>query len=72
MGVAALKLTPILVDNMVVMINATNLGSSLNKKAVALSCHFVHEHEATNVMWISKIYADGNYADPFTKGFPSK
>eukprot|EP00957_Ditylum_brightwellii_P042674 3231183-Ditylum_brightwellii.AAC.1 len=37
MGVKVSKVTSIFVDNMSVVLNATNPGSTLNKKAVALS-----------------------------------
>jgi hypothetical protein len=67
MGVNVTKATPIWVDNMSVVLNATNPGSSLNKKAIALSYHFVREHQAQSVISIRKIDTKDNYADPFTK-----
>jgi hypothetical protein len=67
MGVKASKPTPIFVDNMSVVLNASNPGSTLNKKSVALSYHFVREHVAKSVAKIQKIDSAGNYADPFTK-----
>ena len=71
MGVNVSKPTPIWVDNMSVVLNATNPGSSLNKKAIALSYHFVREHQAQSVISIRKIHTTDNYADPFTKALDS-
>jgi hypothetical protein len=56
---------------MSVILNATNPGSALNKKHVALSYHFVWEHVANDVVEIKKIDSIDNYADPFTKGLGS-
>ena len=67
MGVKVSKSTPIWVDNMSVVLNATNPGSSLNKKAIALSYHFVREHQAQKVISIRKVDTKDNFADPFTK-----
>ena len=50
MGVLVTKATPIFCDNMGVILNAANPGSSLNKKAIALSYHFVREHQAGGVI----------------------
>jgi hypothetical protein len=71
MGVKAFKPTPIFVDNMSVVLNASNPGSTLNKKSVALLYHFVREHVANSVAKIRKIDSAGNYADPFTKALNS-
>eukprot|EP00957_Ditylum_brightwellii_P165330 12588340-Ditylum_brightwellii.AAC.1 len=67
MGVKASKPTAIFVDIMNVVLNASNFGSTLNKKTVALSHHFAQEHVATNVVEICKIDSADNFADPFTK-----
>lgn len=67
MGIKVAKLTPIYVDNMSVVLNASNPGSPLNKKGIALAYHYVHEHQANLVTQIRKIPSDQNYADPFTK-----
>ena len=72
MGVKVSKPTPIYVDNMGVVINATDPASSLNKKAVALSYHFVREHQAGKVIQVLKIPTADNFADPLTKALPSK
>ena len=40
MGIKVSKPTAVFVDNMSVVLNATNPGSTLNKKSVALSYHF--------------------------------
>jgi len=71
MGILVTKPTPVYVDNMSVVLNASNPGSSLNKKSVALSYHFVREHVANNVIEIRKIDSVDNYADPFTKALAS-
>jgi hypothetical protein len=49
-----------------VVLNASNPGSPLNKKSVALSYHFVQDHVANVVMEVRKIDTADNYADPFT------
>jgi hypothetical protein len=71
MGIKVAKSTPIFVDNMGVVLNASNPGSTLNKKSVALSYHFVREHVANSVIEIRKIDSADNYADPFTKALRS-
>ena len=67
MGIPVKTATPIYVDNMGVVLNATNLSSSLNKKTVALSYHFVREPVANRVIHIRKIDTKDNYADSYTK-----
>ena len=67
MGVMVSKPTPIWVDNMGVVLNATNPASPLNKKVIALAYHFVREHQANQVISIRKIATEDNYADPWTK-----
>jgi len=67
MGIKVEKPTPIYVDNMSVVLNASNPGSTLNKKAIALAYHYVREHQANSVVEIRKIPSDQNYEDPFTK-----
>jgi hypothetical protein len=71
MGNKVAKSTPIFVDNMGVALNASNPGSTLNKKSVALLYHFVREHVANSVFEIQKIDSADNYADPFTKALTS-
>jgi len=71
MGIKVNKTTPIFVDNMGVVLNASNPGSTLNKKSVALSYHFVREHVANSAIEIRKIDTADNYADPFTKALTS-
>jgi hypothetical protein len=71
MGVPITKASAIWVDNMSVILNATNPGSSLNKKHVALAYHFVREHVANDVVQINKIDSVDNFADPFTKALNS-
>eukprot|EP00957_Ditylum_brightwellii_P064882 4922194-Ditylum_brightwellii.AAC.1 len=56
---------------MSVVLNATNPGSTLIKKTVALLYHFVREHAANGVVEIRKIDTDNNFADPFTKPLAS-
>eukprot|EP00957_Ditylum_brightwellii_P016734 1259679-Ditylum_brightwellii.AAC.1 len=72
MGVKVSKATPIFVDNMSDVLNATNLGSTLNKKTVSMLYHFVREHVAKGVIEVSKIDSEENFADPFTKTLISK
>eukprot|EP00957_Ditylum_brightwellii_P013101 989960-Ditylum_brightwellii.AAC.1 len=60
------KSTPIYVDNLSVVLNATDPGSTLNKKIVALLYHFVREHVANNIVEIQKIWSEDNFANPFT------
>ena len=67
LGVKVSRSTPIWVDNMAVVLNATKPGSALNKKVIALAYHFVREHQAKSVISIRKIDTKDNYADPFTK-----
>eukprot|EP00957_Ditylum_brightwellii_P084522 6426674-Ditylum_brightwellii.AAC.1 len=46
MGIMMSKSMPIFVDNMGVVLNAANPGSTLNKKNVALAYNYVREHVA--------------------------
>jgi hypothetical protein len=71
MGIKVAKPTPIFMDNMGVVLNASNPGSTLNKKSVALLYHFVREHVANSVMEIRKIDSADNYANPFMKALMS-
>ena len=52
---------------MSLVLNANNNGSTLNKKTVALSYHFIREHVANNVVDVRKIHTSGNFVEPFTK-----
>ena len=72
MGVKVTKPTPIFVDNLSVVLNAQNPGSTLNKKWIALAYHFVREHVANGVVEIRKIDSADNYADPFTKAMNAR
>eukprot|EP00957_Ditylum_brightwellii_P108218 8256772-Ditylum_brightwellii.AAC.1 len=65
MGVKVSKPTPIFVDNMSVVLNASNPGITLNKKTVALSYNFVNA--AINIVEFCKINSVDHFADPFTK-----
>eukprot|EP00980_Cylindrotheca_fusiformis_P019582 scaffold6789_cov81-Cylindrotheca_fusiformis.AAC.1 len=57
---------------MSVILNATNPGSALNKKTrIALSYHFVREHQAQKVISVRKVDTKDNYDDPFTKALSS-
>jgi hypothetical protein len=71
MGIKVGKSTPIFVENMGVVLNVSNPGSTLNKKSVALSYNFVQDHVANDVMEIRKIDTADNYADPFTQALTS-
>jgi hypothetical protein len=55
MGVKVTKSTPVFVDNMSVVLNASNPGSTHNKKSVALLYHFVREHVANSAIKIRKL-----------------
>jgi hypothetical protein len=72
MGVKVDQATPIWVDNLGVVLNASNPGSTLNKKHIALAYHFVREHVANGVVEIRKINSKDNYMDPFTKALDSR
>ena len=67
MGIKVSKHTPIYVENMSVLLNTTNTGSTPNKKIMALSYHFVREYVAKNVVEVRKIHTIDNFSDPFTK-----
>ena len=71
MGIKVDKATNVYIDNMGVVLNASNPGSMLNKKSVALSYHFVREHVANNVIEIQKVDSKDNHTDPFTKSLNS-
>ena len=43
-GINVSKPKAVFMDNVSVVLNAENTGSTLNKKTVALSYHFVREH----------------------------
>ena len=71
LGILVDQATPIFVDNAGVVLNTTNPASSLNKKALALSYHFVREHQHGEVINIRHINTEDNYADPMTKALAS-
>jgi len=71
MGVQVKRPTTIYEDNQSFCISSTNPGTTLNKKNVALSYHYVREHQANGVVDIVKIPSNDNYADAFTKGLNS-
>ena len=67
MGIKVTKPTKIFVDNKSVVVNAANPASSLNKKAIALSYHFVRQNQAVEVINIFHIRSEDNYSDCLTK-----
>ena len=71
MGVHVSKPAVIYADNMSSIINATEPGSQLKKKYLALSYHFCREHFSAGIVNIRKIDGKHNYADPFTKSLSS-
>jgi hypothetical protein len=71
MGVKVAKSNIIWVDNMGVVLNASYPGSTLNKKNIALTYHFVREHASGEVISSRKIDTKDNYADPMTKALNS-
>ena len=60
MGIKLSKPTPVFVDSMSVVLNATNPGSTLNEKTVALSYHFVREHIANNIVEVREKHTSDN------------
>jgi len=70
-GVKAEKPTPICVNKMLVVLNVSNPGSTLNKKAIALSCHCTREHIANNAIETQKIESEQNCSDPMMKALNS-
>jgi hypothetical protein len=71
MGVTVTKATSVWVNNMAVILNAANPGSTLKKKHFALAYHFVREIVSCAVIDVRKIDSADNYADPFTKALAS-
>ena len=71
MGVKVSKSTRLFVDNKSVLLNVTNPASTLNKKALALACHFVREHQAGEVINAQQIRSEDNHADCLTKALNS-
>jgi hypothetical protein len=71
MGVHVTQPTAIWVDSLGVVLNASNPGSTLNKKNIALAYHFVRENASRDVISIRKIDTTDNYADPMTKAINS-
>jgi len=59
-GIKITKPTKIFVDNKSVVVNAVNPACSLNKKAIALSYHFVRQHQAAEVINIFHITRSEN------------
>ena len=72
MGVQVDIPTNIFEDNASVCISSSDPGSSLNKKNVELSYHYIRENVANKVVKVLKIYSLDNYADPFTKALPAR
>ena len=54
-GVKFIKPSPIFFDQISVLLNENIPGNSLNKKIVALGCHFEREHVADDVVEVRKI-----------------
>ena len=71
MGVNVTCASKIYVDNMAVVLNASNPANTLNKKHITLAYHYVHEHVTNKIVTIYKIDSKDNFADPFTKGLNS-
>ena len=59
--------TKIFVDNKSVFINSANPASSLNKKTLALSYHFVRQYQSSSVVSIQFVKSENNYSDLLTK-----
>ena len=58
-------------DVMLVVVNCTNPGRTLQDKSMTLSYHFLREHSYGCVEEIRKIGANGNVLDTLTKGLDS-
>ena len=71
MGFKVSKPTKIFVDNKSVFINSANPASSLNKKTLALSYHFVRKFQSCQVVSIQFVKSENNYADLLTKSLNS-
>eukprot|EP00957_Ditylum_brightwellii_P178569 13602272-Ditylum_brightwellii.AAC.4 len=71
MGIKVSRPAPISAENMSMVIIATNPGSTLNKKTMALSYHFVRDHVANRVVEARKIVSEDNFANPSTKALVS-
>ena len=54
------------------VLNASNTGSTLNKKHIVLAYHFIRENVANNVVKIRKVDTKDDYAGTFTKALDSK
>ena len=61
------KPTSLFVESTSVVLNATNNGSTLNKKTVVLIYHFVREKFSNNVVEVKKIHTSNNFEYPLTK-----
>ena len=71
MGLKVTRPTTMCVDNKSVFLNATNPASILNKKAIALACHFVCKHQFGEVVNIKQICSEDNCTDTLIKGLNS-
>ena len=71
MGIKVYKPTPIFVESISVVLNATNPGSTVNNKTVVLSYRFVRGHVANNVVEVRKIHTSENISYSFTKPLTS-
>ena len=71
-GVSVTKPTAAYADNMSMLRNTTNPGRTLQKKHVALTCHFCREQYSANVVDIRKIHTKANLSDALTKSLDSK
>ena len=67
MCIKVYKPTPVFVENISVVLNATNTGITLNKKTVALRYHFLSGHVSNNVLEVRNTYTSTKIADPFNK-----
>ena len=67
MGILITKPLIMYGDNLSAIVNVANPGSRLNKKYLALSYHYCHEHFSAGIVDIRKIDGRENYADALTK-----
>ena len=70
-GMKMTKPTVIFEDNMAVVLNSSNPGSTLQHKSIALSYHFCREHVSGGVVKVRHIRTDINLSDAMTKALDS-
>ena len=72
MGMHDTKPISIWVNNLGVILNASNSESTMNRKHIVLAYHFIRENVANDVVKIRKVDTKDNYADPFTMALDNR